>query len=287
MTPTTTSHAMFHPIFSSCGVSAGISPAGTSSAAPLRPPVAKRPQIGTLVSLACDAVAEIVATSGLDWVWLDMEHSALGLAETQRLIQLMSPHVPVLVRVPDHRASVIHQVLDFGASGIIAPQVKTAEEALAIVRACYYPPLGNRSVGIGRAQGYGYHLPAYVAHANQHVAVLLQIEHVDALDHLPEILSTPGLGGIIIGPYDLSGSLHLLGEVHHATVQTAIASIRQQCQQANVPVGLFMANHQTLAQTIAQGYQLLAVGSDTLFMAQATHDLVQHARAALASRGDT
>src|SRR6185436_18022707 len=96
---------------------------------------------------------------------------------------------------------------------VIVPQIRSAAEALRAVQACKYPPDGVRSVGIARAQGYGASLVDYLRSANDRLTVVLQIEHIDAVDRLDEILDVPGVDAVFVGPVDLSGSLGHLGNV--------------------------------------------------------------------------
>src|SRR5206468_8793453 len=143
----------------------------------------------------------------------DLEHAPLSLERAQQLIQAVAGQAGTVIRVPWNDAVHIKRALDLGCDGVIVPQVRTAEEARQAVAAAKYPPAGVRSVGIARAQQYGMKLQEYVVSANDKVAVMVQIEHVDAVPHINEIIGVSGVDAIVIGPYDLSASMGRPGEI--------------------------------------------------------------------------
>ena len=104
------------------------------------------------------------------------------------ILQAASPQTPCLVRVPYPDEVWISKALDIGSAGIIIPQIKTAEEARKAVQLSKYPPVGSRGVGVGRAHGYGETFQEYVASANNETAVIVQIEHIDAVNNIEDIL---------------------------------------------------------------------------------------------------
>ena len=163
--------------------------------------------VGPLLTLAAPSAAEAFARAGCDWVWIDLEHAPLSLDQAQQIIQAVGDRSGTAVRVPWNDPVHIKQALDLGCDAVIVPQVRTADEARLAVAAAKYPPTGDRSVGIARAQQYGLTLSEYVRTANDRVAVIVQIEHIDAVVQMNEILAVPGVDGVIVGPYDLSASL--------------------------------------------------------------------------------
>jgi 2-keto-3-deoxy-L-rhamnonate aldolase RhmA len=233
------------------------------------------PAIGTLITLDSPEVIEIISQCGFDWLFLDMEHGALSTIAIQRLLQAKEKSCPAFVRIPDNSPTWIKKALDTGCDGIIIPQVKNAEEVRAAVRAAKYPPVGERSVGIARAQGYGMSFKEYIASANSRVALILQIEHIDAVDNLDEILKEPGFDGIFIGPYDLSGSLSLLGEVSNKKVQDAIDEVKTKCKTKEIPFGIFVSSSEMVKKEIKDGCSFVAVGMDTMFLWNAAKDVVK------------
>src|SRR6516164_4825608 len=130
--------------------------------------------IGTLVTTSSPEVAEVLALAGFDWLFIDLEHGSLSIQDAQSVIQVVAGRCFTVVRVPDASAENVKRVLDTGCDGIIAPHVNSADEARTIVALAKYPPDGERSVGLGRAQGYGLNFADYIASANSQTVVILQ-----------------------------------------------------------------------------------------------------------------
>ena len=152
--------------------------------------------MGTIVSLPCPQIAELLACSGFDWLFIDGEHGPLSVGDIQLLLQAAQPHCPCVVRVAANDEVHVKQALDTGADGIIAPLVNDADTAARVVRLAKYPPIGKRSVGIARAQGYGDAFAEYLDQANDRVAVIVQVEHVDAVANIDSILDVAGIDGV-------------------------------------------------------------------------------------------
>jgi 4-hydroxy-2-oxoheptanedioate aldolase len=228
---------------------------------------------GAIITLPSPEIAEIFSLSGLDWLFVDMEHSALTFQDAQRILQTAAPKVPCLIRVPANDAVWIKKALDIGASGIIVPQVKTADDAVRAVRWGKYPPAGDRSVGIARAQGYGATFGEYVASANDETAVVIQIEHIDAVDDIDNILKVPGIDAVFIGPYDLSASMGKTGRTTDTDVQQAISRVKACAERARMPLGIFGATAEAVQPYIREGYTLIAAGIDTMLIHAAAKNI--------------
>jgi 2-keto-3-deoxy-L-rhamnonate aldolase RhmA len=229
--------------------------------------------VGTIVTLPSPEITEILCGSGFDWLFVDLEHSALSIKDAQVILQTATPQVPCVVRVPSNDEVWIKKALDIGAVGIIVPQVRTAEEAEQAVRLCKYPPEGSRSVGIARAQGYGQKFQDYVLSANDETAVILQIEHLDGVDNLEKILSVAGIDCLFVGPYDLSASMGKTGLLNDPDVQNAILRVKNAAEQANIPLGIFGATAEAVKPYIDSGYTVIAVGIDTLLLGNAAKSI--------------
>ncbi len=223
---------------------------------------------GTIVTLPCPPIAELLSRSGFDWLFIDAEHGPLSVGDIQLLLQAAQPRCPCIVRVAANDEVYIKQVLDTGADGIIAPLVNDAETAARVVAWAKYPPVGRRSVGIGRAHEYGQTFAEYVAQANDRVAVIIQIEHIDAVARIDSILDVAGIDGVFIGPYDLSASMGKPGKIEDDDVQSQIEAVRQACLARHTAVGIFGVDAAAVQPFLKQGYTLIAVGMDTLLMRQ-------------------
>jgi len=235
--------------------------------------------VGTMVTLGAPEVAEIMADAGFDWLFLDAEHSTLDTLELQRLLQ-GAGLTPGVVRVATSAEVPIKKALDIGAAGIIAPMVNSAEQAAQVVRWAKYAPLGTRGVGIGRAHGYGAKFQEYVQQANEQVAVIVQAEHIDAVNNIETIAQVAGVDAVLVGPYDLSASLGWLGEVRHPEVVAAIEHVTQVCQAMQLPLGIFGLSAEAVKPYIERGYTLIAVGVDVVLMGEAAKQLLGRVRSA-------
>ena len=222
--------------------------------------------IGTIVTLDSPAAAERLAISGFDWLFIDGEHAPLDAAGIQSLIQAIGGRCPGVVRVPAIDEVWIKKALDVGADGVIVPQVRDAGDAERIVRWCRYPPSGRRGVGIARAQGYGASVGEYLSRANDDIAVILQIENVDAVENAPDIAAVEGVDALFVGPYDLSSSLGRPGEVSADEVTVAIERVADACRRCGLPAGIFGMNADAVKPWTGRGFTLLAVGIDVVFL---------------------
>lgn len=225
--------------------------------------------IGTLVTLQAPEVTELLVELGFDWLFVDTEHGPFDSRAAQGLLQAAGTDFPCLIRVPAGEEVWIKKALDIGAAGVIVPQVNSAEQAERIVHLCKYPPEGVRGVGIARAHGFGHRFQEYVDTANQQVTVVIQIEHIDAVRNIQAIVAVPGIDAILVGPYDLSASLGKVGQVADPDVQQAIALVGETCSNAGVKLGAFGVDARAVEPFIEQGFTLIAVGVDTLFLMQA------------------
>ncbi|MFN0052132.1 MAG: HpcH/HpaI aldolase family protein [Planctomycetales bacterium] len=220
--------------------------------------------LGSAVTLSDPAVTEALCDS-VDFLWIDLEHNPTSLESlAAHLMAAKAGKTPALVRVPSSDVAWIKRVLDTGTEAIIVPQIRSAQEVAQVVSACRYPPLGQRGFGPRRATNYGRQPAAEgIAQANQRLFVAVQIETKEALDQLDAILAVPGYDSIVIGPYDLSGSLGMLGQVQNPQIVAAVASIAQRARQAGKYVGMGMGpDLEHARQAAGQGVQWIQCGCD-------------------------
>lgn len=227
------------------------------------------PTLGSWLTLAHPAIAEIMAAAGFDWIVIDLEHSVVSLRETEELIRVIeAAGVAPLVRLTSNDANLVKRIMDAGAHGIVVPMIGSAAEGRAAVDAVYYPPRGRRGVGLGRAQGYGAKFKEYIAALDEHAVVVLQIEHVDAVAVLPEILAVAGVDATIIGPYDLSASMNKPGQYDDADVAAVLERYEQLSLQHGLPMGYHVVEPEPerVRARIARGYRFVAYSVDFLFL---------------------
>lgn len=233
--------------------------------------------VGTMVSLDSPEVVEILGLAGFDWLFIDAEHTPLEPGSLQRLLQAAGS-VPCLVRVPSGDEVWIKKALDAGATGIIVPQVNSAEQARRVVNWCRYPPQGSRGVGLARAQGYGFSFESYVQSANEHITVIAQIENIRGVENIDDICGVDGIDALFIGPYDLSASLGKLGQLTDTLVLDAIDQVTAAGRKAGIRLGIAGFDADFLKPYQSQGYTLLVAGADTLFLRHSACELLNAVR---------
>lgn len=233
---------------------------------------------GTMVSLASPEVAELLAQVGFDWLFIDAEHSPLDPLQMQRIMQAAGKDTPCLVRLPSSGDVPIKKALDSGAAGVIVPQINSAQAAEEVVRMAKYAPQGQRGVGVSRAHGYGLGFQEYVSQANQETVVVVQAEHIEAVNHIDEIVAVPGIDAVLVGPYDLSASLGKLGQVDDPQVRAAIDQVTDACLQAGVRLGIFGMTAGAVRPYIDAGYTLIVAGIDTVLLGRAATQLLAELR---------
>jgi len=233
--------------------------------------------VGSWITLAHTSIAEIMSQAGFDWLVVDMEHSAITIGEAQSLIQTIElSGVTPLVRVGKNDSCIIKRVMDSGAHGVIVPMVNSREDAERAVKSVKYPPVGFRGVGLARAQKYGAGFEQYKNWAEKESIVVVQIEHIDAINNLEEILTVKGVDGFIVGPYDLSGSLGKPGEFSDPSVLKALEKVKQLSAKHNALSGFHVVKPdlEDFKKKKEEGYRFIAFGLDTLFLGQTCRDLV-------------
>lgn len=240
------------------------------------PDLTSRTTIGSWLQLADPALTEIMVHAGFDWLTIDLEHTSTTLGEAAQLVRICATKdVPVFARLSGHDTNQIKRLLDMGVSGIIAPDVRTVEQAQRLAAACFYPPRGTRGVGLARAQGYGRSFAAYRDGAANEVVFIPQIEHVDAVQNLGDIIGVEGVAGFFVGPYDLSGSLGHPGDFEHPDVLAALDRVSEFIR----PEGPFAGIHvvepdiEQLEAAINEGYRFIAFASEMLIFSQRIEEL--------------
>ena len=230
--------------------------------------------MGTLVSLPSLETAEVLADAGFDWFFVDLEHTPMGVPEAQAILQTVGEKVACVLRIPLNDEIWVKKALDTGAPAIMVPQVNTADDARRVVRYCKYPLLGMRSVSGARANRYGVKLAEYLQRANDEIAVVIQCEHIRAVENIEAIIAVEGLDAVFIGPYDLSASMGLIGQPGHPDVQAAIERVRQACQAHKMPLGIFAGSAEIGKNYLKQGFTLVAASGDTLMLGQVARTIL-------------
>lgn len=220
------------------------------------------------------AIPVILADAGLDFFILDMEHgaytlkSALAILQTARLA-----NITPLVRVPDGMYHVIAPVLDAGAQGIVVPRVETCEVAERSIAAMRYPPVGVRGIYGGKANNdyKPVKLMEYTRYANENILAMIQIESKTAVERADELLSTPGLDGVLVGPWDLASSLGV--DPSDALVETMVQRVLGVTKRHKVACGIHLGDPTVVKQWQSRGMTFLSCLGDLEMLRNAAYAL--------------
>lgn len=231
---------------------------------------AGQPAVGTWLSLGSISATRFLARAGFAWLTVDIEHSLVDWeTATHMFASTADAGCVALARVPANRHDHIKRVLDNGAQGLVVPMVNSREEAQAAVAAALYPPAGNRSVG-GSVHALNFDTTAtdYFAHANDELLIVLQCEHIQAVENADTIFSVPGIDAIFVGPNDLAASMRSKDGKPPSGEATARAMkhILETCRKHKVAAGLHCGSAAEARARIDEGWQFIAVGSELKMM---------------------
>jgi 2-keto-3-deoxy-L-rhamnonate aldolase RhmA len=223
--------------------------------------------VGSTVTIADPFVTEVMGSSGVDFLIVDMEHAPITVTLLQSmLIALRDTPATVLVRLPGQDETAIKQVLDLGAEGLVVPSVDDRVQCEAVVAAARYGPIGRRGFGPRRASRLHGGRADYLKRANSEIVVLPMIESPEGVANIDEILQTPGLDGVMVGPMDLAVSMGYLHDPNNADVENAIDSVLTACQKHDRPFGIFTATREVAGKWAAKGARIVTVGSDVSYI---------------------
>ena len=205
--------------------------------------------------------AQIMSYAGADCIMIDGEHGSMDIESAGLLVSAIrtGPAEPLL-RVPWNDLALIKRGLDTGCAGIMIPMVSSPEDADRAVSCGKYPPVGGRGMGAGRASLFGNHGDTYFPHANDEVAVILQIEHYKAVENVEEIVSTPGIDIAFVGPVDLSTSMGVSPD--SPEVIEAFKKVIAACRRYGVTPGV-MTGSGNIQMHLDLGFRFLLGGTDS------------------------
>lgn len=224
---------------------------------------------------------EAAALGGLDFVILDREHGPLGLESIQHLARAAAAcRVAVLVRASGLAWEPLHVLLDSGVEGLLIPHVVRAEQAREVVEQTKFAPEGSRGVHpYVRAAGYGLQPAAqYLARENQRTFLAVQVEGAEGVENLEEIARVPGLDAIFVGPYDLSQSLGIPGQLDHPRLLEAMDACIRTIRSAGLAAAVYADSPEQARRWRQRGVQFLAILADGVVMHRAYAQLMRDAR---------
>ena len=234
------------------------------------------------------SVPRILKEAGWDYILIDSEHASFGIETISTLLHVSSTiGLPALVRVPETERSLLSRPLDAGAMGLMIPRMESREQAEAIVRYTKFPPLGDRGVVLGTAHN-DYRMvngKQFLRQANAELLLIMQIETQRGMENLDEILSVPGLDVALIGPYDLSTSMGIPGEVNHPRMQRAIGDFLKGCKRHGVVPGNFVTTVEDGRAWLRRGMRFLIYSADFLMVMERSRQVLSQLRAKERSHG--
>jgi len=197
--------------------------------------------LGCCITYADPAVTETACDAGFDFVWIDGEHGEFDrTCAMQHLMAVRGTDAASFYRVPACDHTEIKRIIDFAPAGVIVPMVMNADDARLAVAACRYPPEGNRGCGFRRGLGYGSgSVEEYWEASKADPLVIIQVEHIEAVRNLDEILAVPGVGSIVIGPYDLSASMGKQGQWTDPEVAATFDLVCRKIREKGILLGVY------------------------------------------------
>jgi 2-keto-3-deoxy-L-rhamnonate aldolase RhmA len=235
--------------------------------------------LGTMISEVRNPnVAYILAQSGFDFFIIDNEHGTYSSETVSNIIAAArGAGISAIVRIPEIRRECVLKPLDSGAAGLLVPQVNTADEAEEVVRHAKYPPAGSRGVALRRAHNLYAHEDAaeYLQKANEQTFIAVQAESPQAVENIDAIASVKGIDCIFVGPFDLSVSLGIPGQLNHPREVEAIGKIIGACRNHQKIAGIHLSDAGMLAEWIKKGMRFVSYSDDIAFLSDAAAKAVK------------
>ena len=239
----------------------------------------KQKQVGLWISLSHNYAAEVVASSGYDWVLLDMEHSPNELGSVLGQLQVFESTSTTAIVRPDWNDPVkVKRLLDIGAPGLLFPMVQSVEEAEKAVASTRYPPRGIRGVsGSTRANSFA-RTTDYFDRIEDEITVLVQLETRVALERASEIAAVDGVSGVFFGPADIAADIGQLGKPMSNEVWDLIRPVARQLIEQGTAVGTLVLDADFAAELLSDGFTFVACGTDASLLASSADKLLAKVR---------
>ena len=234
--------------------------------------------LGGWIMIGHPTIGELLAGEGFDWITVDMEHTTIDChAFYQLALAVKARGCDIFARLSSCDPVQTKLLLDAGADGIIVPSVNSPEQARQAVAMAKYPPEGSRGCSYSRATDFGRNFESYFSAHNDNVVVIVQFEHIKAVENADEILSVPGIDAAFIGPYDLSASMGKAGQLDDPEILAAQRTILDACQRHQIPPGTHVATPDAarLKRAIEKGFKFVACGLDTLFILDSCRSMLK------------
>lgn len=232
--------------------------------------------------IGASEVPRMYGAAGLDWVFLDSEHSPFSTDSLHRLLRAYrATDVTAVVRVCDFQYDLVARALDSGAEGIIFPRCEDPDQLAHAVRGARFPPMGHRGFGLGAPQ-VGYQAASFdeiTEHCNSETLMIAQVESVRALGMVDELASVEGLHSLLIGPADLSISLGVGGQWRHPRLVEAVDRVIAACQRHGLWPAIQVRDGSLAEFWIGRGMKLIGCSTESFLLWEAVRNLASDLRA--------
>ena len=238
----------------------------------------RKNKIGSWITSYNPSAASLMSSLGFEWLCIDMEHSTITFDQMGILIAEIESNKSIpFVRVGSNEKLHIKKALDAGAKGIIVPMINNVRDAKNAIDSTYYYPKGNRGVGLTKASNFGYNFTKYIKKESKKIKLILQIESIEGINNLEKILNLKNISGTLLGPYDLSSSLGVIGKLNNPLVLKAIKKYEKISKEKRVPMGIHIAQPNLNSIKIAhkKKYKFIASGTDMTFLGNSCKDFLK------------
>ncbi len=224
---------------------------------------------GTWLSINNFQLCDIFSNLKVDFIGIDFEHTPTSIDDFLKFATIChSKNLKCIPRIPTLDKSLIKRLLDSGADGIIAPNIENKDQIDFLKESIFYPPKGSRGYGISKASNYGFNFENYIKKWNKEALIIIQIESIKAVKNLENLLKVNDVDGVMIGPYDISGSLGIPGKIHHPEVKKACKEVLKLCKKYKKSCGIHDTNpsSKSLRAFSKEGFNFIVVGSDIFIL---------------------
>lgn len=233
----------------------------------------KEPIYGLWVTLESPSITEMAVSLGMDWVLIDAEHGHLDWKDISGHVSAaIRSDTVLIVRIAERSTVLSKRALDIGADGIMIPWIESVEEVQKAVSDCNYPPEGRRGIGGERATAWGQCLKEHTEEANENVLVVPMIESIDAVPNVADMCKVDGVEIFFFGPADFSSSVGFRGQWEGPGIAEKILELKNTIKNAGKYCGVVSTSNQNLTERLNQGFQMLAVGTDSGLMLRSLHE---------------
>ena len=219
----------------------------------------------------------ILKNAGCEFIIFDMEHGGLSLEQFKVLATISnSNQISPLIRIPEVSYNYVARALDLGASGIMAPMVNTAEEAMKVVKSSKYPPEGIRGAGFGFAHdNYNNQNPLkYIKKANDELINIIQIETKYGLENVESIAAIDGVDCLWVGHFDLTNFLGIPGDFTSSIYLDAIKRVVEAGKMNKKSLGIMVNNNDELEMYSELGFNMIAVGTEMNILSRSISQII-------------